>query len=152
MGELYIADHLGGEIFKLVPDTMTDCNQNHTPDYCDISAGTSADQNENGVPDECEGQPSPHAIADVGAYALYQNSPNPFSANTVITFDIVRDGHVLLDVLDVRGRNVTTVVDDTLSAGRHSVTLETSSLPAGVYLYRLRVNNFTAQNKMLLMK
>ncbi len=57
-GELYIADHSGGEIFKIVPNVaggvITDCNGNGQEDACDILDGTSADANANGTPDECE--------------------------------------------------------------------------------------------------
>ena len=53
LGELYICDH-GGEVFKVVPSGMTDCNANLTQDSCDIAFGISADVNSNGVPDECE--------------------------------------------------------------------------------------------------
>jgi len=52
-GELYICD-LGGEVFKLGPGTIVDCNQNGTHDACDIANGTSHDLNANGVLDECE--------------------------------------------------------------------------------------------------
>jgi glucose/arabinose dehydrogenase len=53
-GELYICDLLGGEIFKIVPNTMTDCNNNGIPDLCDIASSMSADTNGNGIPDECD--------------------------------------------------------------------------------------------------
>ena len=53
-GELYICDLVGGEVFKIVPDEMTDCNNNEIADACDIASGMSADTNGNGVPDECD--------------------------------------------------------------------------------------------------
>jgi len=52
-GEMYICDQ-GGEVFKIVPGAITDCNANGVHDGCDIDAGTSLDVNQNGIPDECE--------------------------------------------------------------------------------------------------
>jgi glucose/arabinose dehydrogenase len=52
-GEMYICDQ-GGEVFKIVPGAITDCNANGVHDGCDIDEGTSADTNQNGIPDECE--------------------------------------------------------------------------------------------------
>ncbi len=57
LGEIYLCDLAGGEVFKILPDTAgpaADCNVNTLEDACDIKAGTSADANLNGVPDECE--------------------------------------------------------------------------------------------------
>ncbi len=53
-GELYICDLNGGEIFKVVPTTLVDCNGNNTADACDIARGTSLDIDLDGVPDECD--------------------------------------------------------------------------------------------------
>jgi glucose/arabinose dehydrogenase len=57
LGEMYICDLNGGEIFKLIPDTLTDCNHNNRSDACDIALGSSPDHNLNGIPDECECAP-----------------------------------------------------------------------------------------------
>jgi glucose/arabinose dehydrogenase len=57
LGEIYICDLFGGEVFKIVPDTAgpaLDCNTNGVEDACDIGSGASSDINQNGVPDECE--------------------------------------------------------------------------------------------------
>ncbi len=56
-GELYICD-LGGEVFKVIPGTIVDCNGNGVHDACDIANGTSHDWNGNGVPDDCEPTPA----------------------------------------------------------------------------------------------
>ncbi len=56
-GEIYICDLLGGEVFKIIPDTAgpaLDCNENSVEDACDIRGGTSVDSDQNGIPDECE--------------------------------------------------------------------------------------------------
>ncbi|MBI3833544.1 MAG: PQQ-dependent sugar dehydrogenase [Planctomycetes bacterium] len=53
-GELYICDIADGEVYKIVPATLTDCNHNSVADGCDVAHGTSMDINHNFVPDECE--------------------------------------------------------------------------------------------------
>ncbi|MDP3940242.1 MAG: PQQ-dependent sugar dehydrogenase [Deltaproteobacteria bacterium] len=55
LGELYVVA-LNGEIYKIVPATVPDCNANSEPDGCDIAGGTSLDLNANGIPDECAGE------------------------------------------------------------------------------------------------
>ncbi|MFN0009481.1 MAG: PQQ-dependent sugar dehydrogenase [Planctomycetota bacterium] len=52
-GEMYICDQ-GGEVFKIVPSALVDCNGNQIHDICDIDTGFSQDTNTNGIPDECE--------------------------------------------------------------------------------------------------
>ena len=54
-GELYIVDYDDGEIYKIVSDTLDDCNTNNRSDRCDIAFGFSTDVNANQIPDECEG-------------------------------------------------------------------------------------------------
>ena len=53
-GELYICDLAGGEVFKIVPAALVDCNDNGIADACDIASGASQDINGNGIPDECD--------------------------------------------------------------------------------------------------
>jgi len=53
-GEIYICDYADGEVYKIVPKSLTDCNHNSIEDGCDIAHGTSPDINHNQVPDECE--------------------------------------------------------------------------------------------------
>lgn len=53
-GELYICDHADGELYKIVPRSIVDCNHNGIDDLCDIQSGTSLDADGDGIPDECE--------------------------------------------------------------------------------------------------
>ncbi len=65
-GEVYLCDLVGGEVFKIVPDTAgpaLDCNANDSEDACDIRSGASTDANEDGIPDECAQQSIPTASA-----------------------------------------------------------------------------------------
>jgi PKD repeat protein len=83
---------------------------------------------------------------------LEQNVPNPFNPRTTIAFTLAADGNVRLDVFDVTGRRVTTLVDGVKSAGRHAVDFEASSFSSGIYFYRLIAGGVVEQKKMVLLK
>jgi hypothetical protein len=90
--------------------------------------------------------------AVITEYALHQNYPNPFNPSTSIVFDMVDAGFVTLKVYNLLGQSVSTVMNSEMNAGRHTVNFTADNLSSGIYLYRLEVNGFTAQNKMVLMK
>ncbi len=84
---------------------------------------------------------------------LNQNYPNPFNPTTQIEYGMPEAGHVTIEVFDVTGRKVATLVDAIQSAGWHVVTLDSGSLASGLYLYRLTSDagpNLTRQ--MMLVK
>ncbi|MFA6234895.1 MAG: choice-of-anchor D domain-containing protein [Bacteroidota bacterium] len=68
---------------------------------------------------------------------LLQNHPNPVTGNTVIPFQLGQRTHVRVELFDLLGRPLLLLRDAELSAGSHSLQLDASVLPAGVYLYRL---------------
>jgi hypothetical protein len=91
------------------------------------------------------------------AYSLSQNYPNPFNPTTTIEFSLPRSGFVTLDVFDVQGRRVATLVSEQLQAGLKRVDWDGrdrtgSNVASGVYFYRLRANDFSSTRKMLLLK
>jgi hypothetical protein len=81
-------------------------------------------------------------------YALSQNYPNPFNTATEISYSIPQRADVTLTVYDELGRSVEQLVSGTRDAGVYNVTFNSNELPAGVYYYELRVNNFV-QNKLM---
>jgi hypothetical protein len=85
-------------------------------------------------------------------YALRQNFPNPFNPVTQIAFDLVESGFVMMKVYNPLGQEVATLVNSTLSAGTHTLAFDATGLPTGLYIYRLSVNGYVAERKMLLMK
>ncbi|HEY3296058.1 MAG TPA: T9SS type A sorting domain-containing protein [bacterium] len=97
------------------------------------------------------GTPTPSA-AIITEYALHQNFPNPFNPTTSIAVDLVDNGFVSLKVYNLMGQEVASLVNGNLSSGRHIVSFDASHLSSGLYLYRLNVNGFSAEKKMLLMK
>jgi hypothetical protein len=90
--------------------------------------------------------------ATVSEYALLQNYPNPFNVSTNFVFDLKENGFVTLKLYNISGQEVATLVNDNLESGRHFISFNAGSLPSGVYIYRLNVNNFAAEKKMLLIK
>jgi hypothetical protein len=85
-------------------------------------------------------------------FALHQNYPNPFNPETVIQFDIPQASFVNLSIFNVLGELVATVVNEQLSVGVYNVQFNASSLPSGLYIYKLQTDNFQFSKKMLLLK
>jgi hypothetical protein len=84
--------------------------------------------------------------------ALLQNYPNPFNPTTNFRFRISNLEFVTLKIFDVLGREVATLVNEVRPAGVYTVRWDASSLPSGVYLYRLRAGDFVNTKKLLLVK
>jgi hypothetical protein len=89
---------------------------------------------------------------------LYPNTPNPFNPTTRIVFEIPRGGAVRLEIFDLAGRRVHTLVNGrSYEAGRHEVVWDGRNrngvaVPSGVYLYRLRAANQVTARRMVLLK
>ncbi len=86
-------------------------------------------------------------------FYLNQNYPNPFNPSTTIKFGIKNEMVVELKVFDILGREVMTLIDnDIMKAGIYNVTLNSSNLASGTYIYRLKAGNNIASKKMILLK
>lgn len=92
----------------------------------------------------------------INDYKLYQNYPNPFNPTTKIRFNIPRwrgvGGWTTLRVYDVQGREVQTLVNESLKSGTYEVTFDGTTLNSGVYFYKLVTDGFTETKKMLIIK
>jgi hypothetical protein len=86
------------------------------------------------------------------AFSLVRNYPNPFNPTTTISFTLAEPSHVRLEVFDVRGARVATLVDRNMIAGEHSVPFNAQGLSSGVYFYRLTAGNKTEIKKMVLLR
>jgi hypothetical protein len=91
-------------------------------------------------------------IKTPGEYMLYQNYPNPFNPSTTIEFSIPYTGFVNLEVYNSLGESVTVLLNETLPAGKHTVSFNGTGLASGVYLIKLTTGNFTEFKKMNLLK
>jgi uncharacterized protein (DUF1501 family) len=85
-------------------------------------------------------------------YALGQNYPNPFNPDTTIGFNLPRTSTVLLEVYDLLGRSVATLVDGEMPAGSHSVQFHARGLASGTYIYRLRADEYVETRKLMLLR
>ncbi len=85
-------------------------------------------------------------------FNLPQNYPNPFNPATVISFQLPASSHVSLKVFDVTGREVATLMDGEMAAGKHSATFAPRDLAGGVYFYKLTAGKFSQTRKAVLMK
>jgi len=90
-------------------------------------------------------------------YALAQNYPNPFNPETEIGLSLPADSHVRLEIFNVLGQKVSTLVDGDMPAGNHTVrwngtNSDGASVSSGVYFYRIAANSFTETKKMMLLK
>lgn len=83
---------------------------------------------------------------------LAQNYPNPFNPTTTLQFGLTKSGHVSLDVFNILGQHVATLVNEVLSAGTYHVNFDGTALSSGVYLYRLTAGDVVQTKKMVLMK
>jgi hypothetical protein len=91
------------------------------------------------------------------AFHLAQNYPNPFNPTTTIRYEIPVTSDVKLEIFDVLGRKVATLVNARLSAGQYDATFDASSLSSGIYFYRLQASgaanhHFIQTKKMILVK
>jgi hypothetical protein len=86
------------------------------------------------------------------SFTLHQNYPNPFNPETRITFQLADSDWVRLEVLDVTGRQIASLVDQYKSAGTHSVRFDANGLASGLYLYRLSTRETAVTKKMLLVR
>jgi hypothetical protein len=90
-------------------------------------------------------------------FALYQNYPNPFNPTTLINFDLPKASKVSIEIYNLRGQKVRTLVDGLMDAGSHSFQFDATDdmgnkLPTGIYLYMFRTIEFQKIKKLTIMK
>jgi hypothetical protein len=85
-------------------------------------------------------------------FKLEQNYPNPFNPTTNIKFQISKSGFVKMVVYDILGREIATLVNESLSPGTYEVEWDATIYPSGVYYYKLAATNYTETRKMVLIE
>ena len=147
---LYFIIDQGGEkgydmkLSKLMPESMLELEEMHRNHWTDIYQIFNIEDTEmdNVIPVTLK---------------LNQNYPNPFNPETTIQFDIAKESSVKLQVYNIRGQLVKTLVNTRLKPGKHSVVWNGTNenkekVSSGVYLYRVSSDNDNVVNKMILMK
>jgi len=89
--------------------------------------------------------------------ALNGNYPNPFNPVTTISYSIEKDDHVSIDVFNVKGQKVRTLVNDRLTAGSHTIQWNGTddngkNVSSGIYFFNMKSGKYTSTRKMILMK
>lgn len=92
------------------------------------------------------------APSTAAGWSLDQNYPNPFNPQTTIRFTVGTAQHVKLDIYDMLGARVATLVDRTLPAGSHTASWDASGYSTGVYQYTLEIGNSRIVRRMLLVR
>jgi hypothetical protein len=95
---------------------------------------------------------APPIIADPEDLVLGPAVPNPFNPVARISYVLPREGFVELSVYDVTGRLVENLVAQVQPVGMHVVEWNAKGMPSGIYLYRIKVGDFTETRKMILYK
>lgn len=86
------------------------------------------------------------------SFSLKQNYPNPFNPVTRINYELKSKGNVLLQVFDITGRKVRTLVDQAQPAGQYSVYFDAALLSSGIYYYTLTSSGEVQSRKMAVVK
>lgn len=86
------------------------------------------------------------------SFNLSQNYPNPFNPTTKINFSVPKQGLVTLKIYDILGKEVMTLVNETIAAGNYDVSFNGSNLASGAYFYRIESGSFTDIKRMMLIK
>jgi hypothetical protein len=102
-----------------------------------VAVGTAAETDRAGIPT---------------SYALHANYPNPFNPTTTIQIDLPETARVTLAVFSVLGQEVLRLESGSVPAGRHRYSVDASTLPSGVYLYRLETPEISRSRRMMLLK
>ena len=86
------------------------------------------------------------------SFSLAQNYPNPFNPVTTIEYSIPQGSHVKLEVFNILGQSVVTLVDGHQSPGTYTVDFDAFNQPSGIYFYRLTHSEGAETRKMTLVK
>lgn len=86
------------------------------------------------------------------AFSVEQNAPNPFNPTTTINFTLAEAGNISVEVYNVAGQKIDTIVNEFMDSGKHSVVWDATGFSAGVYFYTVKSGNYSTTTKMTLIK
>ena len=85
-------------------------------------------------------------------FILNENFPNPFNSNTIISFEINRTNKYKLEIYDITGRKVITLLDKLIEVGNYSINFDSKELSSGIYFYRLFSNSNSTTKRFTILK
>ena len=88
----------------------------------------------------------------ITSFELFQNRPNPFNDQTIIQYQIPEAIHVKLEIYNVLGQKVTTLVNEFQDSDKYQVRWDAHGLPSGIYFYRLQAGKYVRTRRLLLIK
>jgi len=121
-----------------------DENGNREMDDADINSNMIMDQTTLGVED--------NESTNVSEKYSLKNFPNPFNSNTTISYTTPQEGNVEINIFNIKGQKLETLVNENQFEGEHKVIWDAEKYPAGIYLYQLQTNNLTESKKMTSLK
>ena len=83
---------------------------------------------------------------------IFENYPNPFNATTTIQYNLPMASDVTIDIYDLLGNKVETLIDKNQQAGYHRVIWNADDFSSGMYFYKIQARDFMDSRKMLLLK
>ncbi|MFH0991093.1 MAG: T9SS type A sorting domain-containing protein [bacterium] len=86
------------------------------------------------------------------SFRLFQNYPNPFNPTTTINYQLSISSIVTLDIFDIQGRKITTLVDEMQEKGEYAIEWNARTVPSGMYFYRLTAGKETESKKLILQR
>ena len=86
------------------------------------------------------------------SFRLNQNYPNPFNPTTIIRYQLLKNSRVELNVYNLLGQKIRTLIQKQQSAGMHQVSFDASGLAGGIYFYSIKADGLTAIKKMVYLK
>jgi hypothetical protein len=85
-------------------------------------------------------------------YSLSQNFPNPFNPTTNINFALEKSSNVRLEIYNILGQKVATIVNRYMRMGSYTYQFDASKLSSGVYIYQIEAGSFVSSKKMIVLK
>jgi hypothetical protein len=85
-------------------------------------------------------------------FELFGNYPNPFNASTTIRYSLSQECQVTIDIYDLLGNHVITLLNATENAGNHNIVWKAGNQPSGIYFYKIRAGENSSLGRMSLLK
>jgi hypothetical protein len=125
-------------------DSLLDCSWGLGTSRSDMGAFCGGDSTQVEVPENNNRLPN--------RFQLFQSYPNPFNDHTIIPFNLPANSEISLNIYNLAGQLVETLVDGPIPAGHHSATWNASGYSSGIYFYKLQAGDFVQAKKMNLIK